>query len=262
MTEAEIIKKIQGLKDIKPNQDWALLCKNRILGEEQENREFGQDRVLTGFGFFQFISNFARTTNYRPMFKPVLVSVACFGILAGLFGFTQNTVPGDFFYSAHKIIEITQVTFSPQEQKSIMRLQFANERLEDLKKIAESNDVMKLAPTLKEFQANVSGAIEDLNATSSGPGIVELKGIAEQTRILKQNKQEVSALGVVISDEEIEQVESTVGNFIKEIIEVWEKEKEFLSEDAQRFLEQAREYYLARDYFSASQALESLIINH
>ncbi len=214
MTDQELIQKIKELKQIKPSQDWVVSCKNRILSEEQENREFEQSPALTNFGFLRFVSDFVR--DYKLTLKPVLVTAVCFGIIVGLFGFTQNTVPGDFFYSVKKVKEITQVAFSPDGQKSIVYLQFANKRLEDLKKIAESNDVRNLAPCLEDFQANISEAAKDLvkidvNVTSSDPSII--KGIVKQTQELEKKKAEVKTFGIVLGENK--EWENAVADFVE-----------------------------------------------
>ena len=258
MTESELIKKIQELKDIKPSQNWVISCKNRILEEGRLDAavsDTDRHKVSTISEFFRFIRF---TADYRPTLKPALVAMACFGVIIGLFGFTQNTVPGDLLYPAQKVMEITRVTFSDQEHKSIVHLKFANKRLEDLKKIAENNNVRNLAPTLKEFQANLSDAVNDLaginaNVTSSDPTII--KGLVQQTQELEKNIQKAKSLGIVFDGSEEEEWEKAKADLVGREIEDLETRIE--GEEGESLLEEIKALYQNKDY---TGALEKILL--
>ena len=51
MQEKELIAKIKGLKQIKPNQEWVFLAKNRILGLENSDRPDFSPNVARAVNF-------------------------------------------------------------------------------------------------------------------------------------------------------------------------------------------------------------------
>jgi hypothetical protein len=230
MTDQELIRTIKELKQIKPRKDWVILTKNRIFNDFEAQS-----------GFFSVI---------QLNLKPVLAGVVCFIALVGIFGLSRNTVPGDLLYSVKKAEEFTRVSFSSPEALPMIRLELANERLKDLGRIAEANRVKNLAPAIEEFQANVSEAAKVIQATGSDPIII--KGIAEQTEKLKENKEKVEALGVVIGD--TEELENALASLVERELKYLETRT--LSEEQQKIFEEAQKDYLAKDY---SAALKKII---
>jgi len=105
--ETDLVKKIQGLKQIQPDKDWIVSTKTQILGEEP--------KVL----FF-------------PYFKPVFAGLIVFVMLFGSFGFAQNSLPGDLLYPLKKVTERGQAIFVSEEEKPGFQLKLTNERLEEL----------------------------------------------------------------------------------------------------------------------------------
>lgn len=183
MTEKELIAELLKLRQIKPRKDWVVLNKNLILGAEPAYRS------RTSVSFF-------------PYFKPALAGLISIFIIVGLFGFAQNSLPGDFLYFIKRIAEKSQTVFVLEGEKPQANLELANKRLEELTKIAEANQVRKLAPAINEFQANISEAAKGLSkidATNSDP--VVIKKIVEGNKKLEENKQRAKSLGVVIEGE-------------------------------------------------------------
>ena len=157
MTEKELIHNLKELKEIKPRKDWVVLTRSRILAQAEE-----EPRIAAEFG--SVFSVF----RYKLALAPVLSVM----IIIGLFGFAQSTMPGDFFFQFKKMTETVQVGFSSSLEKPKVQLQLANKRLEELGRIAESNQVANLEPAIREFQASLVQATQDLsaidaNATSS-----------------------------------------------------------------------------------------------
>lgn len=234
VTEKELIGKIGELRQIRPRKDWVVLTKSQILGEEP--------KVL----FF-------------PFFKPVLATVTAFGILLGIFSLAQNSLPGDILYPIKKITEKSQAVFVSEEEKPAFQLKLANERLEDLTKIAETNQVKKIAPALEEYQASVSEAAKNLakiTATTSDPVVV--KKIAEQTQELTQELEE--------KKEKLEKTYGIAGLEFKEesnptkVLVEWlieDLESRTLTENQEELLEGAKEDFEIGDY---NQALGKILL--
>jgi len=220
MTESDLVKKIQELKKIRPSQDWIVLTKSQILGEEP--------KIL----FF-------------PFFKPVLATVTALGILFGIFSLAQNSLPGDFLYSVKKITEKGQAVFVSEEEKPAFQLKLANERLEELTKAPARN----LAPTLSEFQASVFQAAKEI-IEAEKPNIKE---IVQQTKKLEENKQKVETLGVVVG--ETEALDTALAQLVER--EIGDLETQTLPEKQQELLEKAKEDFEVGNY---NQALEKILI--
>lgn len=183
MDEQQLIRQLKELRDIKPRQGWVILAKNRILAEPV----FTQDEAHNGiFSFFPLF-------RYKLAFAPI-VSVL---IIIGLFGFTQKTVPGDALFSVKRMTETAQMAFSSNIEKPKTQLKLANKRLDELSQIAQANQVRSLDPAIKEFQASIAQATQDLsemylNVTSSDSLLV--KEIMAETQKLKENKEKVEAV--------------------------------------------------------------------
>lgn len=141
MTEKELIRKIQSLREIKPRQEWVSLLKEQILGEEIQP---------------------ARVPFFSRLLRPALATTVALGVLGGLFFLSQNSLPGDFLYPLKKFAEQSQTFFIPQQEKPVFQLKLANKRLEELKEIAQSNQTEKLATAFTEFQSSVSKASQKL----------------------------------------------------------------------------------------------------
>ena len=232
MEEKELIGKIRGLRQIKPNRDWVSLTKSQILGDvEVKPQPF-----------------------YFPLFKPVYAGLIAVLILFGLFGFAKNSLPGDLLYPIKKIAQKSRAVFVSEEEKPAFQLKLANQRLEDLTKASTKN----LAPTINEFQVNISEAaktISKIDATTSDP--IVTKKIVEEAQKLKKNKQIAETLGVVTG--ETEELEEALIPYYKVEAErqIKDLENRSLTEGQQKLLEEAKEEFEAGNY---DQALEKIWI--
>ena len=240
MTEKELFRQFKELRETKPRKDWVVLTKERILNQPMETEP------KTGFVFWL----------PRLAFAPI---VAVLLIAAGLFGFAQNTVPGDFLFPVKKITESAQVGFSSEVDKPKVHLQFANKRLEELSKIAEANQVKKLGPAIEAFQSSIDQATKglaemDINVTSSDPLVI--KEIVEESQKLEEKKQEIeTALGTIVGGTEelenaISQLEKRTAAFL-----IADLETRTLTEEDQTLLEEAKADFEAGNF---SQALEKI----
>ena len=229
MTETQIIKKIKKLKAIKPRSDWVLLNKRQILGEERRIELF-------------------------PFLRPVYAGLFCLLFLAGLFEFSQESLPGDSLYYLKKITEKSQIIFSSEEEKPRIKLELVNKRLEELDQIVQENEARKLAPALKEYHAIASEAFESLEramTTTSDP--VVIKEIAEQTQKFEENKEKLTKIYGIAgleSDEESNPTKIVVEWLIRDM------EETTLSEEDGLLFGEAKEDYEQGNY---SQALVKIL---
>lgn len=170
MNEKQLIGKLRELRHIKPEKQWVNFTKTQILGE------------TPGFTLF-------------PYFKPAFAGLIVVLVFCGVFGysFVKNSMPGDFLYVIRKIAHQCEAVFVPKNEQTAFQLKLANDRLEDLTKAPAKN----LAPTISEFQANITEAAKNLaqiDATTSNP--LAIKRIVEENKKLEENKKIIESLGV------------------------------------------------------------------
>ncbi len=215
-TEKEIIKKIKLLKQIKPEKKWVFLTKEKILGKEPL--------------FFPFL---------KPAFAGLLFVLI-------LFGLSFTSLPGEPFYLIKKLAERGQTVFIPDEQKPKLELELANKRLEELSKIAEKNDVKKLAPAINEAKESVAQATKNLVKSKKVD-----KEIVQKTLQLEKKKQEVEkVLGTKITEEETENPTKLVAKYLMEDLE-----NRTLTEEQKQILEKAKEYFENGDFAKVLELL-------
>lgn len=228
-TEKTLIGKIEILRQIRPRKNWVVLTKKRILGEEITLPGLFSDSLRVFQGLF---------LQYRFALAGLMLVL----ILGGTFAFAQKSLPGETLFLVKKISEKTRAVFVSEREKPGAQLELANKRLEDLAKIAEKNDVRKLAPAIDEFQAHVSEAAKNLAKAKTVS-----KDIIVQTQQLEKNKEKIEkTLATQIGTEELENVYK---GFAER--EIKNLENSSLTESQTKILNEAKEYFEAGDYSNA-----------
>ena len=237
MTENQLIDKIKGLKSIKPDSDWVSLTKSQIFSTEEIDKPSLLNSSLLNFGWI-----FGH--------KLAFATLGVFAIFIGVFGFAQTSVPGDSLFTLKKIAEQSQTFFVSAKDQPSHNLALANKRLDDLTRIAEGNDVDKLAPAINEYKESVKSvkkAVEGLANT-------ENSGILNQLAELGQKEQQMKSLGVEIGQDD--GLDSVFADIVgKEILLMDEKEE--LTEAEVEFLNNLKSEYEQGNY---SKALEILLL--
>lgn len=227
MTETELINKIKKLKKIKPRKDWVLLVRERILEEAPKETNL----PLTFFPKFAFATLFA------------------FLVLFGLFGFSGNSLPGDWLYPVRKITEMTKEMFLPKEEQTKFAFEIANKRLDDLTKIAQTNSTKNLAPAIDEVQTSVSRVAKNLSELK--PETV--KSVIKDVKDIEQKTETIKSLGVEIG-ENVE-LDSALVKQIK--IQVDDLEKSTLTEEQSKSLGEIKTDIESGNF---AEALEKILL--
>jgi len=232
MTEKELIAKIKELRQIKPREDWVLFTKKELFKDESRRKWLSVFRPEVNFIF-----------RHRPVFATLVILL----VLIGVFGFAQNSVPGDSLFPLKKIAEESEKFFASEKNEARINLELVNRRLDDLEKIAESNQTQKLASAITEYQESVNKAAESLAGA-------EPKEIVEQVKQLEEKERKIKSYGVEIaqSSEELKDVLSQITER-----EIQDLEKRSLTPEQEKLLEEIKEDYKAGKY---SQALEKILI--
>jgi hypothetical protein len=237
MTEKDLVKKLNLLKEIKPEQDWVVLTKRQFI-REVRNPSLAE-QILEVFRIFP---------NLSFQYKPALVSLVCLGLLTGTFGLSQVALPGDPFYPIKKMTEKAGNFFVSKDNLPKVNLELANKRLDELTQVAKNNQVRNLAPAINEFQASISQVAKDLN---DSPKLT--KELVKGTEKLKENREKVVAMGVAVG--ETEELNQVLSQLVER--ELKDLESRSLTDAQAKLLQTAKEDYQAGN---VSQALEKIIL--
>lgn len=251
MTESELIQKIKQLKEIKPNQDWVILCKNQIMGKTEITHKPG---FLSGI-FSVFNLNPFLRIRLKPVLS-VLSLIICAGFLAIGFDYTQKALPGDRLYSAKKITEQAQIRFASEQEKPNIQLKFTNQKIQELTHIAEANLRKNLEPAIKEVKDSVSKVAKNPPEPKEIQEALEIK--KEITKMTITAK-EVKSYGVNTDiDKELQELDKNYEENLKPIIEneIENLENQKLDQNQQQILSEIKECYQNANY---SEALEKIL---
>ena len=252
MTEKDLIKKIQKLKQIKPRQEWVFLCKNQILGQS-ESKDFSIISVFQNFS--SALLNpvkycFAAISPKAKLFNRVTPAlIACLIIFVLITGF--------IFYFIEVIEEKGPIEIA--QQLSI-------EELREMGKIVLPMEELRQSVTQTAIEIeNIQDPEKVLKVTEITAPIVEKgeKFINEIKKLeeAKKNTLEGQVLAVQIKETEntldhLERVVETRMAITAEIL-IRDLENRILTSDQQDILEQIKELFQDGKY---TQALELYLI--
>ncbi|MCD6528057.1 hypothetical protein J7K44_00185 [bacterium] len=238
ISENEVIKKIQELKQIEPRKDWVVLTKKQILGE---------DHVSTGF-IFRFFQNKLALASVSTVLSVL--------ILFGIFTASQSALPGDLLYPIKKTGERIRLVFAPEEEKPVYQLQIVNNRLEELAKVAQTRQGKDLPLVYKEVEASVAQAAKTLTTEVRKPAKDSnlSKKIVAQVQKIEKKKEKVEQ--ILATQVETKELDNAVRTLAAWLINDWENRT--LNEKQKTVLKEAKELYKEGNY---SQALELLLNN-
>jgi len=227
--EKQLISKLQELRQIKPSNDWVVFTKEQVFGKEKKS----------------YLSLFFEGERFVFRHKPAFAFALTAVILIGVFGFAQNSVPGDTLFSIKKIAEKGTSVFVSEKDQAKYDLEMASKRLDDLCKIAQENEVKNLAPAINEYQESVSKAAESLATMES------VKEIVQEIKKLEEKEEKVKSLGIEIG--ESKEMHSALAKIVEMEIENYEEKFD---------LTEVKQDYEAGNYFQTLEKILLLINNN
>lgn len=239
MNDKQLIAKLQELRQIKPSQNWVVSLKRDIVGESTTRSTIFE--ILPGL--------FSQK-------KLAFAAVAVFVVLVGLFGFAQNTAPGDFLFPIKKIAEQSQGALLTGVEQSKYNLEIANRRLEDLANIIESNKTNKIAPAVQEVKETINEIANNLPKNAAN-----FREIAVGVKKIQETKRTVETLGVVMV-EESDKLNDALAPLVENEIKVLDKlsKAETLTLEQEIRLVEVKSHYKKGEYTAALEKI-LLIIN-
>ena len=174
MNNKDLIKKLKGLKEIKPSQEWSNSLRHNLITEIDFDNEY--------IGFFQWFK------------QPQAVALAiCLALI--LFGgpwmtlkASRSSLPGDLLYSVKKASEGVQTTIASDSGKVGLQAEFASRRLEELNKItydsySSEERTEKSAQVMNNFKDNLAQISQNVNKISRE----EVVAVAETTKKIEES---------------------------------------------------------------------------
>lgn len=242
MDDRKLLNQVSLLKDIKPRQEWVLLTKQKILGGEVKEQSFSILQVLSYLSYLR-----------KPAF-----AFASFVLLAGTsFAFVmESSIPEDRLYGAKVALEKVRVSLSPREQRQTM---IAQNRLEDVKKVAETKDQKKLASAINEYRQSAAKASEDFARLVEKEPEKALQASKLIIQLQKDKTQLEKVLGTIIGEQEEGQLESASRILLEN--EFTYLETRTLTENQAVLFEEARDAYEKGDYPTALEKIWTLSNN-
>ncbi|MCX6764872.1 MAG: DUF5667 domain-containing protein [Candidatus Nealsonbacteria bacterium] len=227
---AQLIKKIVGLKAIKPREEWVVLTKKNVLGWEPK------------FGL-SFI------------FKPAFASLVVICMLGGIGVFAKSSLPGDLLYPVKRVGEKVVVSLMPEKSRSNIQLTIANDKLENIVKAVETNQPKKIIPIVKEYQANVSEAAQNLKKVAKAD-IKDIKEIVQTNQTLEENKKKIEEVyGVLLGDNK--DLNEEIDREMNDLVETFNNAT--FSQSQQAILDQLKEDLKNKNYPEVFDKIELLL---
>ena len=220
-----------------------------------KNRDYGFTENSAPFKFtWSHYLNYFLHIGSKTMLRPVSVAFSAFVIVFGGWVAAVNTsfasVPGDFLYPVRKFADKTGYLFVSKNDQPKLGLEIANKRLEELTMIAQNNQARNLAPAINEFRQSMVEAADKLKIVDGSPKIT--KEIVKETGKLRENREKVEALGVVVG--ETKELNYALSQLAER--EIKDLESRALTESQEKLLAAAREDFAKGNF---SQALEKLL---
>ena len=244
MEEINIIKKLESLKETKPNNEWVVFTKRDIL-----SKEFVKEETTSTIA--TFISTLHRAFETPKVLAPVLS-----GMIVAVFGFalfsSQNTMPGDNLYSLKKAYDQVTTSFLPADMQAVARINQADKLLAQLDNISKSND---------NASRNIEAGMEEVKKAISVASR-EITRVPEEqqadlvSKLVSRVSEVEKTTNASIMDSESEEI--IYSAFIKSEIKEFEENKENLTPSQLELLNNAKEYFALNDYTSAMTALYSI----
>jgi len=244
MTEKQLIAELQKFRQIKPRKDWVVFTKRQILGEE---------KTAPSFSFISFLKEIQRGERFIFQHKPAFAVILTLAVFVGLFGFAQNSLPGDTLFPIKRITEKSQAVFVSEREQPKHNLELANKRLDDLTMIAQANSVKNLASAINEFQTSISRAAESLTRADIEKDHQMVKEIVLEVKKLEEKTEKIKSLGVEVG--ESKEWDNALSQLVEREIKYFEGRT--LTEKQEEILTGIKEDCEAGNY---SDALEKILM--
>jgi cytochrome c peroxidase len=249
MEDKELIAKLSYLKQIKPKNDWVLLTRQRIVGQDLQEGRFWA--IVKGIG--DLVGNYME----KPaVLIPLLACMVAGGVL---WQGVAESLPGDTLYPLRSAVEKAPLRFSADEERPIREFALAQQSLADLKMVAEQNKIKNLPSAIQEFEANASKISEGFIATVENQPEKALQASRQMVQLQKDKSEVERILGTRIGEEQEEEVENATKKLVE--YEISYLETRSLTEAQKELFESVKALVQEGDYAKALEIIWELSQN-
>ncbi|MFH1451009.1 MAG: DUF5667 domain-containing protein [bacterium] len=236
MEEKELINSIRSLKEIKPENEWVALCRGRLFGTEEKAPIW---HVLPHFNL-----------------RLAVIPGVCLSLLAMISSASQSSLPGDLLYPVKRATEEMRTEFVSEGEKANVHLEMANRRVDELAKIAENNQVEKLATALNELKTTKEAVKDNVTTMAKNKPSQEMVKVAKEiaVKLDKVNKKETEVMAIL--GIEAKENEQTAEKAVAELL-IEDAEQSLLTETQTFHLEEAKRYFSEESY---KRSLEEILL--
>ena len=197
MDNKDLIKKIKGLKEIKPSKEWLNSTRHNLMTEIDFNEDM----------FFSF--------NWLKQPQAVALTICLALIFFGgpwmTLKASQSSLPGDLLYSVKKISEDVQTTIASDGSKVTLQAEFAGRRLEELNKItydsySSEEKVKKSEQIMNDFKDNLAQISQNVNKVSKEEAVAVAQKTMKIEESLERTKDGISGEIKEIAEKAIDDV--------------------------------------------------------
>jgi len=253
MEEKELIAKLSLLKEIKPRKEWVVLMRQRIVGVDP----WPSQLVLQKGRFWDTVEGIGKwMARYaeRPAF--VIPVLACVVAGAAVWQSTFESLPGDMLYPLRAAAEQVPLRFSAEEEKPFQQFVLAQQRLADLKVVAERNKVKNLPSAIQEFEANASRISEGFLQIVENQPEKALQASRQVVQLQKEKSEVEKILGTKIGEEQDKELENATKRLVE--YELGYLETRFLTQEQKKLFEEAKTLAEKEDYAAALETIWKL----
>ena len=200
MKEKDIIQKLQSLRQIKPNQDWANWLKAHILEVKPQSGLYNKPRIK--LAIFSFIPKYQKTL------VPSLLAV----FLICSFAFAQTTLPGSVLYPIKTLTQNTKIYLASENTKPVVRLETAKAKMEDLSKV--ENHKKEIIAVAKDIGKDLEIVPEEIKKINQKQIALDVsKDVQEKSKDLKAMVDKIP-----LEDKEKEELNKSVENSQSQVL--------------------------------------------
>ena len=170
ISEKELIERLTQLKEVKPDENWVIFCRENIALEISKNNE---KEPIPAFNFSSAFASFLRyIRNPHPVLKPMVAFVLIFGFMFSgsliVIAKAKNSLPGDRLFSVKIALEEAKLlTATSAEGKAQVQTDMITARIDELNKIINAEGSMeqkqpKIEEAVNNLQRHLLSAKDEL----------------------------------------------------------------------------------------------------
>jgi hypothetical protein len=245
-SDKELINRIKSLSEIKPDNDWAVLTKARIVGHEA----IGQKRSIMSI-----------LGDMLLQYRIALAGLLVFMMAGGTVAVAQNALPGEPLYGLKRATEKGVALVRGNDKVASANLELAAKRLEEISRMSQKNLVKNLPAAFEEYKSAKAEAkdkvVAAIKQNPENAGQIVKDAAVAMKDIDDKERQVYSVLGLEQNASTTETGAETASDqaIVASLIE-YLNDGASLTEDQTKDLEQVKALYETGNY---SQALDKYL---